>query len=123
MEKRMNTREKAKTARCPTCRAQPGTPCIGKQGKVRNTVHASRVKAARDPQEEYRAYLRSAYWRDVKRRYRASDLPQACVVCGDPRVDLHHKTYERRGREELTDLEPRCRKHHEEVHAEDRPGG
>jgi hypothetical protein len=113
----MKIRDRAKTVRCPTCRAQPGTPCIGTNGRVKkNTVHAERIQATRDPQEEYRAYLRSAHWRDVKRRYRSSGLPQACVVCGDPRVDLHHKTYERRGREELTDLEPRCRKHHEEVH-------
>lgn len=64
---------------------------------------------------EYRAYLASDHWRDVKRRYRASRLRQTCF-CGATRVDLHHRTYKRIGRERLGDLVPLCREHHAEVH-------
>jgi hypothetical protein len=70
--------------------------------------------------DEYRRYLRSAHWRDVKKRYRASKFPQSCF-CGETRVDLHHRTYKRLGRERLSDLVPLCRKHHDEVHQ--RPAG
>jgi hypothetical protein len=114
------TREQIRGVKCPKCGARRGERCVGRSGRRRDANHAARVKAwGPDPKAEYQAYLRSAHWRDVKRRYRKSGLPQTCVVCGDPRVDLHHKTYERRGREELTDLEPRCRKHHEEAHGLD----
>jgi hypothetical protein len=72
--------------------------------------------AERWTKASYAAYLRSDHWRDVKKRYRASAMPQACVVCGEARVDLHHRTYERLGHEELTDLVPLCRQHHGEAH-------
>lgn len=66
--------------------------------------------------DEYRIYLRSPHWQDIRARYRASQMPQACVVCGASRVDLHHRTYERLGAELLTDLVPLCREHHGEAH-------
>jgi hypothetical protein len=64
----------------------------------------------------YADYIRSAEWAEVKRRYRASKLPKKCVVCQNPNVDLHHKTYKRLGKEWLTDLAPLCRNHHTRVH-------
>lgn len=63
----------------------------------------------------YPAYLQSAAWRDVRQRYRASDLPQVCM-CGDPDVQLHHTTYERVGRELLEDLIPLCQPCHTQAH-------
>lgn len=67
---------------------------------------------------DYQAYLRSDHWQRVKRRYRRSKMPQTCVVCGDPRYQLHHKTYERLGREHLTDLVALCELHHTRRHVE-----
>lgn len=64
----------------------------------------------------YQEYIRSGAWREVKRRYRASRLPQTCFVCNGSVVDLHHKTYKRLGRERLTDLLPLCRAHHAAAH-------
>ncbi len=64
----------------------------------------------------YADYMRSAAWRDVKARYRASDLPQICM-CGEAKVDMHHTTYERVGRERLEDLIPLCRRCHDQAHA------
>jgi hypothetical protein len=66
--------------------------------------------------DEYHAYIRSPEWAEKKRRYRASDLPQRCVVCNEPKVDLHHRTYSRFKKERLTDLVPLCRAHHDEAH-------
>lgn len=61
-------------------------------------------------------YLASPRWAMKKDAYRASGRPQACLMCGAERVDLHHRTYKRLGRERLTDLVPLCRTHHEAVH-------
>jgi hypothetical protein len=66
--------------------------------------------------DSYRGYIRSQAWWDTKERYRASGLPQDCVVCFVPNVELHHKTYARLGNEPLTDLVPLCDLHHDELH-------
>lgn len=63
----------------------------------------------------YGAYLRSGHWFDVRRAYRESDLPQRCM-CGADEVQLHHKTYERLGCENLTDLVPLCATCHKMIH-------
>lgn len=71
---------------------------------------------------DYRDYLRSAHWHDLKRRYRESDRPQECI-CGEvERVQLHHLTYERIGHEELTDLTPLCARCHAMIHELERRG-
>ncbi len=64
----------------------------------------------------YSEYLSSPHWRDLKRRYKASNLKQTCAVCDETHIELHHNTYERMGAEFLTDLTPLCRVHHEEEH-------
>jgi hypothetical protein len=71
--------------------------------------------------DSYDAYLKSAAWRDVKERYRASDLPQICM-CGATEVDLHHVTYDRVGREELEDFVPLCRACHTQAHILEQEG-
>ena len=69
----------------------------------------------REGYESYEEYLHSAHWYSVKAAYRASSRPQTCP-CGETRVDLHHRTYRRLGREALADLIPLCRDHHYDVH-------
>lgn len=64
----------------------------------------------------YREYLASPHWKDVRRRYRTSKKPQGCAVCGERWSELHHRTYRRLGRERLSDLVPLCRQHHEAAH-------
>ncbi len=73
--------------------------------------------------EEYAEYLRSPHWGEIRQRYIESDRPTQCSVCGDPDYQLHHKTYERLGREELDDLEPLCDRHHRERHKLPPEGG
>lgn len=80
--------------------------------------HRARVRETRLRElgyDTYDAYLRSAAWRDVRRRYFASGLPQICM-CGEAKVHLHHTTYERVGRELLEDLIPLCRDCHTMAH-------
>jgi hypothetical protein len=64
----------------------------------------------------YSEYLDSDHWKRVKEQYRALKLPQECLVCFSPNVDLHHKTYKRLGAERTQDLIPLCRHHHDELH-------
>jgi 5-methylcytosine-specific restriction endonuclease McrA len=73
-------------------------------GRIRELGHAT-----------YAEYLAGEHWQAIRRRYLASDLPQRCA-CGAARHALHHKTYERLGRELLTDLEPICDRCHRTRH-------
>ncbi len=61
-------------------------------------------------------YQQSDHWREVRWRYRKSDYPQRCLVCGARNFDLHHRSYARLGAELLFDLVPLCQKHHGELH-------
>ncbi|MCX7421591.1 MAG: hypothetical protein NT013_18875 [Planctomycetia bacterium] len=61
-------------------------------------------------------YLKSDLWRATKRRYRSSDYPQRCLICGSSEIDLHHRSYARLGEEELFDLVPLCHRHHDQLH-------
>src|ERR1043165_4670367 len=65
---------------------------------------------------DYEEYLQSELWRQSKQRYYASEYPKHCLICGSPDIELHHRTYVRMGNEELFDLVPLCRKHHERLH-------
>lgn len=66
---------------------------------------------------EYRdVYLRSDHWRET--RLRALEAAgNRCQVCNsDRRLDVHHRTYERLGREAPGDLTVLCRGCHELYH-------
>lgn len=66
--------------------------------------------------KSYGGYLRSAHWRAVKERWVALGRSTRCYVCGKDECQLHHRTYRRLGCEELDDLVPLCRFHHNFVH-------
>lgn len=66
--------------------------------------------------KSYEEYLRSPEWEQFNAWYRGSKLPQHCLVCESGRFVLHHVRYDRIGHEELWDVVPLCRPHHEEVH-------
>jgi hypothetical protein len=61
-------------------------------------------------------FQHSEEWQRTKRRYRRSDYPQRCLVCGARDFELHHRTYARLGEEELFDLVPLCPTHHHAIH-------
>lgn len=64
----------------------------------------------------YAEYLRTPEWQEARRRalYRAGYRCQTCN--GQGRLDVHHRTYERRGNERNSDLTVLCRPCHERFH-------
>lgn len=78
-------------------------------------IQVRQVRLREQGYDSYRAYLNSPAWRDVRNRYRASDLPQVCM-CGSDQYQLHHATYDRVGHEALDDLIPLCRACHAQAH-------
>jgi 5-methylcytosine-specific restriction endonuclease McrA len=64
----------------------------------------------------YREYLQTKYWR--ARRSRALRLAHfRCQACGSPRrLEVHHRTYARRGREADADLVVLCGRCHRRRH-------
>ena len=78
---------------------------------------STRDARLRDLGMTYREYLGSEHWAELKAKYRAASwLPQNCMGCGYRAVQLHHRTYQRLGFENLTDLMPLCRDCHRKVH-------
>jgi DNA-binding Lrp family transcriptional regulator len=104
---------------------------IGKRkiGRCKATIvytFPAGVKRLRKPPKpsdpEHAAYLRSPHWRAVRERYK-SKRPWVCGVCPRTnRLHLHHLTYERLGRERLSDLIPLCRTHHMRAHRREANG-
>lgn len=66
--------------------------------------------------KSYGDYLLGEYWISFKARYQQSSLPQACLICGSKKVQLHHISYKRLGCELLKDVVPLCNRHHVAVH-------
>ena len=70
-----------------------------------------------EPSEaDMKKYLNGSHWLKFCARYKASDRLQTCFACGQENVSLHHRTYERLGRERLSDVVPLCQSHHKELH-------
>lgn len=67
--------------------------------------------------EEYRdVYLKSAHWSSVRTAALAY-ADHRCQVCyGRTQLDVHHRTYERLGREKPSDVTVLCRHCHETHH-------
>jgi len=67
----------------------------------------------------YRAYLKSAEWRDRCQKV-MKRCGGVCEGCGDrPAVHVHHQTYRHFGNEFLFELLGLCRECHERYHADD----
>lgn len=67
--------------------------------------------------KDYRAYLKSKHWREVRQRQPQTD----CVCCGsEGPLDLHHQTYARLGNERQHDLAWLCRSCHRRLHRQRR---
>lgn len=67
----------------------------------------------------YGAYLRSDHWLELRRRHRASKLYHGCCdgcLSTARRLNLHHRTYKRLGREWLMDLVWLCDSCHQAAH-------
>lgn len=66
----------------------------------------------------YAQYLHTHHWQTI-RRAALDHYGPACVLCGETgQVDVHHRTYARRGQERLHDLTVLCRPCHGRFHTE-----
>jgi 5-methylcytosine-specific restriction endonuclease McrA len=64
---------------------------------------------------EYRAYLRSERWQELRLLVLLRDN-HACTQCGrTDNLEIHHRTYERLGCETLSDLITLCRDCHRDA--------
>jgi 5-methylcytosine-specific restriction endonuclease McrA len=70
-----------------------------------------------DKRYRYDQYLGSQQWDLIRRQVRTKykDTCQECFKAG--KVEIHHKTYERIGAEEIDDLVALCRSCHKALHA------
>ena len=66
--------------------------------------------------DEYIEYLKSEHWKSFKKRYKKAKSPQFCLGCGNKRIQLHHRTYARLGKERYEDIFPLCGKCHIKLH-------
>jgi hypothetical protein len=64
----------------------------------------------------YREYLQTAHWRGV-REYALMRADYRCQLCNSPEsLQVHHRTYDRRGRENYRDVVALCRNCHARFH-------
>lgn len=64
---------------------------------------------------EYEAYLNSEEWKERRKR-RLKMTGFRCSACHKKgMIQVHHLTYERIFREEMSDLLPLCKKHHDDA--------
>lgn len=106
---------KLRRPRDPRTRVTPLAP--GQQWTVALGTLDGRVRRA-----DYRRYMKSPEW-DAKRAWwwDRAGRPTSCAACDTywslQKGDLHHRTYERLGYEELDDLVQLCARCHSIVHA------
>lgn len=84
----------------------------GKQPDARESSHSVSLDSAFRRTAEYERHIRSAQWRNT-REYMFKLRGKKCERCDSTTdLELHHKTYERFGRELPRDLEILCKLHH-----------
>lgn len=68
--------------------------------------------------KSYAVYLQGRHWQHM-RGVALEHYGEQCLLCGTTdELDVHHRTYERRGRERLADLTVLCRGCHSRYHHE-----
>jgi len=98
---------------CP----EPGIPRAAiERRRRRKTENLTDWRTITDDREKYQAYLCSREWAEKREavRKRAGDKCERCKVL--PMAACHHLTYERKYREELTDLQAICQACHDFTH-------
>lgn len=91
------------------------------EARLRETEHEQRKRALRAM--PYKEYLQTPHWKR-KRQEKLRIASHRCQVCnsGSTTLDVHHRTYERRGDELDEDLIVLCRTCHDIFHKHGRFG-
>lgn len=83
----------------------------------RKMMVTKRLPSSDDYKKRYSEYMRSGAWRD-KRKDRLDRDGHQCRHCGAAtKLEVHHLTYERFGKEQLNDLITLCKSCHDGVHS------
>jgi len=88
---------------------------LRKAGKCVSVNGGPKRKAKEVPNAAYADYLRSAHWLAI-RTEALRWWGNKCCVCKQKATEVHHNTYDRIGRELLTDLVAVCRACHTRIH-------
>ena len=96
-----------------------GQPVPIKNGMAAKLIRAKGItcKDCLSPTEtsaSHGEYINSEHWKAF-RAYAFTHYERKCYLCNTHQepIELHHNTYERKGREKLSDVIPLCRKHHQ----------
>lgn len=88
----------------------------------RREIAGENYRSVIEPMRKHRYgdYLNSPKWKRLRRR-KIRSVGSACEACGIPELkakwlDVHHLTYERFGKERMSDLQALCRKCHNKAH-------
>lgn len=112
VSKSQRKREKKKAKRLAKRRASNKSANVSVSLKVANLDLMAKVAGW----PSYDAYINSEEWASVRRLFKSLWITCRCVGCDDKHFQLHHTTYERFGRERLTDLIPLCQFCHSKLH-------
>lgn len=92
--------------------ASPLPPTVAVPGSPPIPSVSSGSVPKRLPATQYQNYLHSAQWKK-KRAEVFAQFGQHCAVCPETEgLEVHHRTYDRLGYEDVNDLTVLCRKHH-----------
>ncbi len=89
---------------------------LGRGGTVTGSPSLLDIKARKAGFASYSDYMASREWESIRELFVSRWAAARCVGCGNPHFHLHHITYDRCGRELLTDLLPLCRRCHGRLH-------
>lgn len=91
----------------------------GSTATVEPDAFAKVPRSSSAQRARYAAYRRSPEWRAIRMEALGRD-GFACAVCGATtdraRIEVHHRTYERFGHEDVDDLLTLCQPCHAKVH-------
>lgn len=74
------------------------------------------IKGKYGGKSDYDEYLKTEHWK-ITKRLTLEHYKNVCAVCGtDKKLNVHHITYENKGKEKLEDLQILCERHHKETH-------
>lgn len=106
---------------CPTC--QRAKKKQEQERKIKNNISAAKSRVTRDgkgldlEKMPYQEYLQTTYWKKFAHKARKK-ADYCCQKCGrgNTLLDVHHLTYERRGKEWYSDVLVLCRQCHNAIH-------